>query len=133
MNRDISNMSMYEGCDPIYVSPVVDPEYVPVDDDMQRILKEIFSVDETTGVPKGDLAYYLSPDGNPQIKQWLVSNLLQPRAIVQGSSVEGVTDDILAEYAKGRDESVEKYRDRLISIYQKATEDIEKFKSENHE
>lgn len=133
MKRDISNMSMYEGCDPIYVSPVVDPEYVPVDDDMQRILKEIFSVDETTGVPKGDLAYYLSPDGNPQIKQWLVSNLLQPRAIVQGSSVEGVTDDILAEYAKGRDESVEKYRDRLISIYQKATEDIEKFKSENHE
>lgn len=133
MKRDISNMSMYEGCDPIYVSPVVDPEYVPVDDDMQRILKEIFSVDETTGVPKGDLAYYLSPDGNPQIKQWLVSNLLQPRAIVQGSSVEGVTDDMLAEYAKGRDESVEKYRDRLISIYQKATEDIEKFKSENHE
>ena len=65
MKRDISNMSMYEGCDPIYISPVVDPEYVEFDDDMQRILREIYSVDENTGVPKGDLAYYLSPDGNP--------------------------------------------------------------------
>ena len=131
MIKEISNMSMYQGCDPIFISPVTDPEYVPVEDDMQRILREIYSVDEFTGVPQGDLAYYLSPDGNPQVKEWLINNLLQPRAIAQGSSVEGVTDDMLAEFAKGRDESPSQYRERLISIYEQATADIEKFKTEN--
>ena len=133
MKRDISNMSMFEGCDPIYVTPVVDPDYVPVEDDMQRILREIYSVDENTGLPQGDLAYYLSPDGNPQVKDWLVNNLLKPRAISQGSSVEGVTDDMLAEYAKGRDESADDYRQRLSDIHAQALADIEKFKAENHD
>lgn len=133
MKRDISNMSMYTGCDPIYITPVVDPDYVSVDDDMQRILREIYTVDELTGVPKGDLAYYLSPDGNPQVKDWLVSNLLQPRAVKQGTSIEGVTDDMLAEFAKGRDESVSDYRERLTSIYNDSLAEIEKLKSENHE
>ena len=131
MIKDIKNMSMYQGCDPIFVSPVVDPEYVPIEDDMQRILREIYTVDEITGVPQGDLAYYLSPDGNPQVKEWLVNNLLQPRAMAQGSSIEGVTDDMLAEFAKGRDESPMQYRERLNSIYQQATADIEKFKNDN--
>ena len=27
----------------------------------------------------GDLSYYLSPDGNPTVKQWLENNLLKPR------------------------------------------------------
>ena len=133
MKRDISNMSMFEGCDPIYVTPVVDPDYVPVEDDMQRILREIYSVDENTGLPQGDLAFYLSPDGNPQVKDWLVNNLLKPRAIAQGFSVEGVTDDMLAEYAKGRDESVDAYRQRLSDIHAQAQADIEKFKAENHD
>ena len=133
MKRDISNMSMFEGCDPIYVTPVVDPDYVPVEDEMQRILREIYSVDENTGLPQGDLAYYLSPDGNPQVKDWLVNNLLKPRAISQGSSVEGVTDDMLAEYAKGRDEAADDYRQRLSDIHAQALADIEKFKAENHD
>ena len=37
------------------------PEYVPSDSEIDRIIREIFSVDERTGLPKGDLAYYLSP------------------------------------------------------------------------
>lgn len=133
MRRDISNMSMFSENIPIYVTPVVDPEYVPVEDDFQRILREIYSVDELTGLPKGDLAYYLSPDGNPQIKAWLEANLLKPRAVKQGTSIEGVTDDMLSEFVKGRDESADAYRERLIAIYNDSVAEIKKLKSENHE
>lgn len=133
MRRDISNMSMFAENTPIYVTPVVDPEYVLVDDDFQRILREIYSVDELTGLPKGDLAYYLSADGNPQVKAWLEANLLKPRAVKQGTSIEGVTDDMLAEFAQGRDESPFAYRERLTGIYNDAVAEIEKFKNENHE
>lgn len=133
MKRDISNMSMFAENTPIYVTPVVDPEYVPVEDDFQRILREIYSVDELTGLPKGDLAYYLSPEGNPQVKAWLEANLLKPRAAKLGTSVEGVTDDMLAEFAKGRDESADAYRERLTGIYNDSVAEIQKLKSVNHE
>lgn len=87
-----------------------------LDENLKNILDEIFSVDERTGLPKGDIQYYLSADGNPQVKEWLELNLLQPRAVAKGSSLEGVTDDLIAEMTKGKNESVEDYVARLASI-----------------
>ena len=72
------------------VNDVVDPEFVPTESELNNILKEIFSVDPVIGLPVGDLAYYLSPNGNPQVKEWLETNLLKPRAASVGSSIEGV-------------------------------------------
>ena len=133
MFNDISNMSMFAGCEPVKHNGVVDPEYIPSDSDMDRILKEIFSVDEKSGLPIGDLAYYLSPDGNPQVKAWLENNLLKPRAAALGTSVDGVTDDMIAEYAKGSNESAEDYTARLKKIYDDTTAEIQKFKLTEHE
>lgn len=133
MKRDISNMSMFQGLTPLIHNDVVDPDFIPTDSEMDNILKEIFSVDERTGLPNGDLAYYLSPDGNPQIKQWLENNLLKPRAARVGSSVEGVTDDMLAEFAKQKDESSFEYANRLKGLYDAATKEIEDFKLKQHE
>ena len=59
MKRDISNMSMFAGVQQTLVNDVVDPPYVPTDSDMDRVLREIYSVDENSGLPKGDLAYFL--------------------------------------------------------------------------
>lgn len=112
---------------------VVDPEYVAPDSDIDRIVKEIFAVDPVSGLPKGDLAYYLSPDGNPQVKLWLERNLLQPRAKSVGSSVEGVTDDLLVEYARKQGESVSDYSLRLKGYYDSASAEIEKLKSSKNE
>lgn len=129
MRRDISNMSMFQGCDNVDNNFVIDPEYVPTDSEFDRILKEIYSVDDSTGLPKGDLVYYLSPDGNPQVKAWLENNLLKPRAAKLGSSVEGVTDDMLAEYMKGSDESSNAYVERLRGIYESTSKEIQEYKS----
>lgn len=96
-------------------------------------MKEIFSVDEVSGLPKGDMAYYLSPDGNPQVKAWLENNLLKPRAIKQGSSIEGVTDDMLEEFSKRSDESSFDYQVRLRSIYDDAVATIQKSKENANE
>lgn len=133
MYRDISNMSMFAGCEPVFNNGVIDPEYVPTDSEMDRILKEIYSVDENSGLPKGDLSYYLSPDGNPQVKAWLENNLLKPRAAARGTSVDGVTDDMLAEFAKGSNETAEDYTMRLKKIYDDTTAEIQKFKDAHHE
>lgn len=133
MFNNIANMSMFAGCEPVEHNGVVDPEYVPTDSDMDRILKEIYSVDEKSGLPVGDLAFYLSPDGNPQVKAWLENNLLKPRAASRGTSVEGVTDDMIAEFAKGSNETAEDYTARLKKIYDDTTAEIQKFKDSQHE
>lgn len=114
-----------QGITLVLVNDVVDPDYVCSDSDFDRILKEIFSVDPSTGLPQGDLAYFLSPNGNPQIKQWLENNLLKPRAEKVGSSIEGVTDDMLVEMSRGDNESVEDYALRLRSIYEESRKAVE--------
>lgn len=126
-------MSMFVGVQQTTTNDVVDPEFVPTDSELENILKEIFSVDEVSGLPKGDMAYYLSPDGNPQVKAWLENNLLKPRAIKQGSSIEGVTDDMLEEFSKRSDESSFDYQVRLRSIYDDAVATIQKSKENANE
>ena len=119
MKRNISNMSMFLGCSAVLndVVDVVDPPFVPQESNMMNILKEIFCVDERSGLPIGDLSYYLSPDGNPHVKEWLENNLLKPRAQKNGTSLEGVTDDMIAECQRGKDENVHDYQLRLQSIF----------------
>lgn len=117
----------------VETNDVVDPAYVPSASQIDEILKDIFSVDPDSGLPRGDLAYYLSPDGNPTVKAWLENNLLKPRASRVGTSIDGVTDDMLAEYSRGKDESVSDYAERLRSIYDSATAEIEKLKNSTNE
>lgn len=102
------------------------PEYVMSESDLQNVLNEIFSVDPDTGFPRGDIAYFLSKDGNPQVKSWLESNLLSPRAKQTGTSLEGVTDDFIAEYARNDGESVSDYALRLRGYYDSAKAEIDK-------
>ena len=115
MRRDINLLPA--GITFVETNDVIDPDYVPSTSQLDEILKDIFSVDPDSGLPRGDLAYYLSPDGNPTVKAWLENNLLKPRAARVGSSIEGVTDDMLNEYSRNKDESVSDYAARLRSIY----------------
>lgn len=102
------------------------PEYVMSDSDLQNVLNEIFSVDPDTGFPRGDIAYFLSKDGNPQVKAWLESNLLSPRAKQSGTNIDGVTDDFIAEFARNDGESVVDYASRLRGYYDSAKAEYDK-------
>ena len=102
------------------------PEFKYSDSDLDRIIREIFSIDENTGLPIGDIAYYMSPNGNPQVKDWIMNNLLKPSGRINSSVPDGVDDDVMAEFARGKEESVFDYASRLRSIYDEATSYIEK-------
>lgn len=90
------------------------------------ILNEIFSVDPVSGLPKGDIAYYLSENGNPQVREWIKNNLLQPRAVLTGADPSKVSDDLIAEFSRGVDETNEVYASRLASIRSEAEDNIRK-------
>lgn len=97
-----------------------EPKFEYDDSQLKQVLDEIFAVDPVSGFPKGDIQYFLSKDGNPQVKAWLESNLLQPRAVSRGTSVEGVTDDMIAEFSRKPGETNASYAARLASIRDEA-------------
>ena len=133
MNKELAKYkSEYQGIDIHYENKPKDPDYKKSDSELQVILDEIFTVDPVTGLVKGDIAYYLSKDGNPQVKQWLETHLLQPRMIGNQSSKD-VTDDMIVEMSRQCGETVEEYQTRLMSIYDAAKADVEKLQNQLNE
>lgn len=127
MNKELyKKMSICPGKEESYYAP--DEEFVAENSEFQNILKEIFAVDERSGLPRGDIAYYLSADGNPQVKQWLMSNLLAARGSSVGSSVDGVTDDMLEEFSRQPNETLSAYRQRVYSLGMEAKKYLDSLK-----
>lgn len=110
-----------------------DPEYKPSESNLDDIIREIFSVDPVSGLPKGDIQYYLSKDGNPDVKRWIENNLLTPRVVSGQSTPEGVTDDMIVEMSRQSGESVEDYSSRLLSIYTECQQVIDSSKQPQNE
>lgn len=131
MKKELAKfLAVYQGLDLSYHNVPGIPVINKVETSLDEVLKEIFAVDPRTGAPKGDIAYYLSPDGNPMIKQWLENNLLKPRGVT--SSNGEYDDDIIAEYARGADETVDDYRSRIIGYLDSANSEIERIQSEQN-
>lgn len=119
-------LSAFKGLDLSYENKPVDPEFEVDESQLKSVLDEIFSVDPVSGFPRGDIHYYMSTEGNPLVKQWLENNILKPRMKSSGSSIEGVTDDMLAEFSRLDGESNDEYQTRLMSIYDSAKAEYQK-------
>lgn len=105
--------------------PEVEPDVIETP--LKAVLDEIFAVDPRSGFPKGDIAYFLSKDGNPEVKAWLESNLLQPRRQVSATP-EGVTDEVIAEFSRQPGEEPLDYAARLASLRDEAMKNYEEAK-----
>lgn len=123
---------------PVYKNLVpvefVDEDVTPSpESQLDLILNEIFSVDPVSGMPKGDIAYYLGENGNAQVREWIKNNLLQPRSVLTGADPRLISDDLIAEFSRGVDETNEAYAMRLSSIRSEAEENIRKLQESNNE
>lgn len=120
----------YKGLCPDVPYPWPDEPEVKIDSALKEVLDEIFFVDPVTGNPRGDIQYFMSKDGNPQVKAWLESNLLQPRR--ENPSYDGVdvTDDLIAEFSRKPGENVESYASRLDGLRTEAMENYKKAQAE---
>lgn len=115
--------------------PVVipDPPEIRSESDLQRVLDAIFTVDEKSGLPRTDVQYYLSPNGNPDVREWLINNLMKPRADKLRTNIDGVTDDMLFEFSRQAGEDLDTYRDRIYNLGVEAREFAEANKPKDPE
>ena len=129
MNKDLAlHFAQYAGLckDVDYDEPEqIDSENTLMTSQMKEVLDEIFSVDPVTGNPRGDIQYFMSKDGNPQVKAWLETNLLAPRRSNSGYDGKQLDDDIIAEFSRNDGESIKDYSSRLASLRDEAMKNYE--------
>lgn len=90
--------------------PVVDEDNDKPRDSLLRI---IYTPDARTGLPTGDLGYLVSDKANPQVKQFILDNLMQDVSSAVTPSAQGLSDDDILALSRNVGESVEAYAARL--------------------
>lgn len=91
----------------------------------EQLLDYIYAVDPVTALPSGDLSVYLGDKANPEIRQYIEMNLLQPSNVDKGSSLptditnkfKSVSDDDIAFFSRSKSESREEYADRIKAFF----------------
>ena len=113
------------------VDAVIEPSPdLVVESDLKQIFDEIFSVDPISGNPRGDIAYFLSKDANPQVKAFIESALFTQRSEDYMFDSDKFNDDLIVEYSRKDNESVKDYASRLASYRDEAVKSYEKYKFE---
>ena len=100
-----------DGLEPLEVK---DTEVVmdSVPDD--SLLKIIYARDARTGLPVGDLTYFVSDKANPEVKQFILQNLMQDTSGAANPSVPaGMDPDLAIELTRSATETYEDYVNRL--------------------
>lgn len=89
-------------------------------DPMDSLLSIVYAVDERTQLPTGDLQYLVSDKANPQVKQFILDNLMQDVSAAQNVSANyNLADDDILALSRNQGESVQEYADRLNASIQK--------------
>ena len=96
--------------------PDVDPQPSPKD----SLLALVYAVDERTQLPTGDLQYLVSDKANPQVKQFILDNLMQDVSAAQNVSAKyNLSDDDILALSRNQGESIQEYADRLNASIEK--------------
>lgn len=96
------------------VEDVVDAPLVGEPSPVQNLIREIYAVNPMTGLPSGDLTYYVSDSVDPQIKEFIKSNLLMDTSSAANISIpEGIDSDLAFDLQRSAGESLHDYVERL--------------------
>lgn len=107
----------------VYVNPNVIKKESEITEKNSELLDIIYGSDSVSGLPKGDLAMFLSDKTNPQLRQFIESQLMNENVVdVNKLSLSQdilnkfrgvVTDDDIARFSRNHDESIEEYAARM--------------------
>lgn len=94
------------------------PSSVTVDELEQNpkdtLLSVIYAPDVRTGLPTGDIQYYVSDKANPDVKQFILQNLMMDVSSAKNiTNPSGLSDDALLELSRNSNETPDQYISRL--------------------
>lgn len=78
------------------------------------LLSLVYKRDERTGLPTGDLSYLVSDKANPEVKQFILDNLMQDVSAAKNvSAPAGLSADDVLALSRNSGESIADYVARL--------------------
>lgn len=93
------------------------PEKLQCEVDSQSkdsLLSIIYAPDSRTGLPTGDLNYYVSDRANEDVKAFILKNLMMDVSAAKNvPNPSGLSDDALLELSRGSNETVDDYVMRM--------------------
>lgn len=98
------------------VLPTVDDVDLKEIRQTDSLLAVVFAPSPLTGLPSGDLTYLVNSKANPQIKQFILDNLMLDVSAAARPSVPAdvnLSDDDLLALSRQKGESIEDYANRL--------------------
>lgn len=109
-----------------------DLDVEPQPDPKDSFLSIVYAVDERTQLPTGDLQYLVSDKANPQVKQFILDNLMQDVSAAQNVSAKyNLSDDDILALSRNLGESIQDYADRLNASIDKDRWMIEQIVSQD--
>lgn len=126
MNREqISKHSLINGAKGSY--GIFSIDIVDTESDVMQLLRLIYN--DADGNLRGDIAAFLSEKTSPEIRDFIRQNIFgQP--VSRASSVDGVSDETIAEFTREADESIYDYKRRVQSLFEKYGEEFSKVRKE---
>ena len=108
--RNIEHINAHMVVDPVEQSSV-EVKKTPQD----ALLSVIYAIDERTKLPTGDLVYYVSDSVNPQIKEFILKNLLMDVSAAANPTFDTkeISDDLALDLMRQPNETPDDYRIRL--------------------
>lgn len=98
------------------------PEFSSPESNDNPLLDIVYSVDEKTGLPVGDLSFYMSNKTSPEVRQFIIDNLMQPCSHVNG--IELSEEDALFDMVRERGETQESYLARMKKYVEVQNENV---------
>lgn len=93
------------------------------------LLSLVYKRDVRTGLPTGDLNYLVSDKANPEVKQFILDNLLQDVSAAKNvTAPAGLSDDDVLALSRNAGESVADYAARLNQSIDRDTWILSKYK-----
>lgn len=78
------------------------------------LLSVVYAPDARTGLPTGDIQYYVSDKASEDVKQFILKNLLKDVSAAKNvANPTALSDDALLELSRGLNESVDDYVMRM--------------------
>lgn len=92
-------------------------EVVEDSDPNKAILEAVYALDPVTRLPTGDIMCYLSSTTPPELKEYIMSNLMVDTSSQALPSLpEGLDDDTAFALARKNTESLDAYRQRITQF-----------------
>lgn len=89
-------------------------ESIESSDSSRAILQAIYALDPVTRLPTGDIMCYLSSTTPPEIKQYIMDNIMIDTSSQKLPSLpDGLDEDTVFALERRNDESVDSYRSRI--------------------